>query len=251
MLLWVSTLGTYPERQAVLDAAAALQIGRRTFAELLDSGEGDPRVRIVAKHPGLNDQMFRVSKEWKHVLSIRQVSTGPDLRFSLPNNRWLLANGLRMTSLLDWNGTTSAARALLNREAAGVYYYVWAPTQVKIIDRSEVLLHGPDRDGFHTVMGVRAPAVLEAAMAYWKAVLATATPAWSSQDGAINQFTSRQCRIIQLLSQDLADQSVADLLGISLRTVRYDVAAVLDGLGVRSRFAAGLRLGEVVGVEDG
>lgn len=85
--------------------------------------------------------------------------------------------------------------------------------------------------------------MLRAAMTYWKAVLATAEPAWTSPDRTVGQFTSRQRRILELLSHDMTDQSIADTLGVSLRTVRYDVAGILETLGVTSRFAAGLHLG--------
>lgn len=230
-------------RQAVLDAAAELQLGRSAFARTLVADDSNPYVRVLARDPGLNDQMMEQSARWQHLLSIRQPTTARDLRASLPNNRSCLAGGLSMTSLFDWHGTTPAARALLQREQPGVYYFAWAPLNLKVIDMAEVILQGPDENGLATVMAVRTPAMLRAAMTYWKAVLATAVPAWKSSDGRDGQFTARQRRVLELLSNDMTDQSIADLLGVSLRTVRYDVAGILETLGVTSRFAAGLHLG--------
>lgn len=227
----------------MLDAAAELQLGRSAFARTLVADDSFPHVRVLARDPGLNDQMIEQSARWQHLLSIRQSTTARDLRASLPNNRSCLAAGLNMTSLFDWDGTTPAARALVQREQSGVYYFVWAPLNLKVIDMAEVILQGPDEDGHSTVMAVRTPAMLRAAMTYWKAVLATAVPAWNRSDGRDGQFTARQRRILELLSNDMTDQSIADLLGVSLRTVRYDVAGILETLGVTSRFAAGLHLG--------
>jgi DNA-binding CsgD family transcriptional regulator len=237
----------HAERQVVLDAAAELQLRRSAIVRALVAGESTPQVRVVAREPDLNAQLMAESRRWRHLLSIRQCTTGPEIRASLPNNRRCLAVGLNMTSLLDWDGTTPAARALLQREPAGVYYYVWAPLNLKIIDMTEALLQGPAENGCSTLIAVRTPAVLRAALNYWKAVLATARPAWIHSSDVMGsgagQFTSRQRRILEMLSQDMTDQNIADALGVSLRTVRYDVAGILDALGVTSRFAAGLHLG--------
>jgi DNA-binding NarL/FixJ family response regulator len=55
------------------------------------------------------------------------------------------------------------------------------------------------------------------------------------------RLSSRQRHIIDLMSRDLSDERIAEKLGISVRTVRYDICAIMSALGVRSRFAAGLR----------
>lgn len=239
----MKTLPSSSVQQAVLDAALELMAGRVAFAEMLSAGEHNPHVRVLARAPGLNAQMVEESARWRHLLSIRNTTTAADLRVSLPNNRARIANGLKMTSVFDWNGTSSGARALLHREEARAYHFGWAPMNLKIIDMSEVLLQGPDRDGHATVMAISAAGMLDAAMKYWRSVLATGSPAWVGAGGENQQFTPRQRRVLELMGQDLADQSIANLLGVSLRTVRYDIADILECLGVASRFAAGLRLG--------
>jgi DNA-binding NarL/FixJ family response regulator len=47
------------------------------------------------------------------------------------------------------------------------------------------------------------------------------------------------------MSRDLPDERIAEKLGISVRTVRYDISAIMAALGVRSRFAAGLRCADL------
>lgn len=210
---------------------------------MLTTGDHSPGVRILARGPALNDQMMEQSRAWRHLLSVRDATTAPNLRASLPNNRTCVAEGLQMTSLFDWNGTTSAARTLLRREQPGIYYFSWAPTNVKVIDMAEVILQGPDDNGHPTVIAVRTPEIVRAALNYWKVVLALAEPAWGGTESVGPTFTPRQRRILSLLGSDMGDQAIADLLGVSLRTVRSDIARILDSLGVSSRFAAGLQLG--------
>lgn len=237
------------EYQEVLDAAALLQLRRSNLLARLEKPPWPDWVRVVGQGPTLNEQMMRESHEWKHVLSVRQVTTAKDLRVSLPNNRRTLAAGLKMTSLFDWSATTPAARALLAGEPSGVYFFTRAPMQVKILNLREVLLQGPASLHQPCVVAVAEPAAFEAAMRYWHALLKHARPAWvgEGEEG----FSARQQHILEMMRQDLTDQAIADVLGVSLRTVRYEVAAVLAGLGVRSRFAAGVALGTAVSEPTG
>lgn len=228
--------------QEVLDAAALLQLRRSDVLAQLAAGDRPDHVRVVGHGPRLNEQMMRESRQWKHLLSVRQVTTVEDLRTSLPNNRATLASGLKMTSLFDWAATTPAARSLLAQETPGVYYFTRAPLQLKVLNLREVLLQGPESDGQQSVIAVADPTVLAAAMRYWHAVLKNAVPTWSEDDSA-DGFSPRQRRILEMMRQDLTDQRIADVLGVSLRTVRYEVAAVMTTLGVRSRFSAGVCLG--------
>jgi DNA-binding CsgD family transcriptional regulator len=49
-----------------------------------------------------------------------------------------------------------------------------------------------------------------------------------------------QRRIVQLLASGTSDDRIADALGIGLRTVQRHVALLLETLGARSRFEAGV-----------
>jgi DNA-binding NarL/FixJ family response regulator len=120
---------------------------------------------------------------------------------------------------------------------------------MKIVDRRSVLLQGPVIDGEPTVMSVSSAPCLEAAWRYWEAAIASAFPA---ADGVatIDDLTSRQRQVAALLATGIGDEAIAASLGVSVRTVRSDVAALLDTLGVRSRFAAGVRLQLWSGQQD-
>jgi len=90
-------------------------------------------------------------------------------------------------------------------------------------------------------MKVTSPAGLEAAWRFWTAALANTVPVERVASGA-DELSQRQRQIVALMAADVADDGIAAALGVSVRTVRSDIAGVLSLLGVRSRFAAGARL---------
>jgi DNA-binding NarL/FixJ family response regulator len=59
---------------------------------------------------------------------------------------------------------------------------------------------------------------------------------------AANELTNRQVLIGRLMATGAKDAAIARQLGLSLRTVRAEVSALIAGLGARSRFQAGCLL---------
>jgi DNA-binding NarL/FixJ family response regulator len=49
--------------------------------------------------------------------------------------------------------------------------------------------------------------------------------------------------VLRLLADGATDEAIARQLSISVRTVQREVRQVLDQVGARTRFQAGLRLG--------
>ncbi|MBO9625898.1 MAG: hypothetical protein J7484_05950 [Microbacterium sp.] len=235
-----------PNWQAVLDATARFQLHRTELLE--DDLDGRDDVRIF-REPGLNRSLMEDSHRWASLLSVRTGGTVEELRETLPNNRAVTAAGMSMISLFDWAGTTPAARALVKAEADASYRFTHAPMQMKIIDGAEVLLQGPYLETGRTVLAVRSPEILQAAMGYWRAVLKIS---WAAADGAdvltldsrlsASMFTERQLYIAELLGEGMTDQWIADALGVSIRTVRYEIKRLLDRAGAGTRFEAGMKL---------
>lgn len=236
-------------RQAVLDAAAVLQVRRSQVAAALAAGE-DVEARIMARGvEGTNEWMMRAAHEWREVCSVRPAATVAQLRVSLPNNRILLERGLRMVSLFDYDRLDRGARLMLAGEDSQCYRFTFATVQMKIVDRRDVLLQGPFVDGEPTVMAVQSPTCLAAARGYWEAAVASSFSA-AEASGQVDGLTARQQQIVAMLATDVRDEVVAAALGVSVRTVRSDIAALMDALGVRSRFSAGLRLQQVADGEE-
>ena len=228
-------------RQAVLDAAAVLQVRRSEVAALAARREL-PDVEIVGVgHDAVNRWMEESSAGWRELLSMRPAATTTQLRVSLPHNRTLLEAGLRMVSIFDADGMELDARVLLANEPVGTYLFGVAPVQMKIVDRRRVLLQGPVIDDQPTVMAVGSAPCLEAAWRYWETAVESSLPAGDAT-AAISDLTPRQRQVVALMATGVGDEAIAASLGVSVRTVRSDVAALLDQLGVRTRFAAGVRL---------
>lgn len=174
---------------------------------------------------------------WRHLLSTRAPVTGVALARSMPNNRRICAgdNGLRMVSIFDFESTEPEARSLLEHEPSTDYYYAFAPMQIKIVDRRQVLMQGPVDDPDQPLISLTSGRALNAASTYWTAVRATAVPC--QRRSAV--LSTRQVEIFDLMLTGLTDEVIARNLGVSVRAVRGDVSAAELAMGVRSRFAAG------------
>lgn len=232
--------------QAALDAAAVLQVRRSAIAERLTRGE--PCGATVAAGGGnaaINTWMHEETWRWREMLSVSASAYLPQLRVSVPHNRDLVSNGLRMVSVFHHAGLDPETRRLLAGETLGSYRFGIAPVQMKIVDRRYVLLHGPFLGGETTIMAVTEPDCLDAAWRYWHCVMNASFPA-KDELGDYPEFTPRLRQVVALLAEDTRDEAIAETLGVSVRTVRSDIAELMGMLGVRTRFAAGLRSRELV-----
>lgn len=232
---------TADDWQVVLDAAAVLQVRRTEVATALADGRRVDAELAETYQDAAGQWLFHEQETWTELLSVRQEGSVAGLRRSLPNTRRLLAAGLRMTSVYDFHGTPRDARRVLAGETRGTYLVSAAPVQMKIVNRDRVLLQGPTVDGASTVMAVRSPSCLDAAWRYWEAVLAAAIPVAETVH-PLGELTPRQQQVVALLATGAGDDAIAAALGVSVRTVRSEVAHILEALGVQSRFAAGARL---------
>lgn len=228
------------DRQDVLDAAAVLQVRRSEVATALATGR-DVEAEVIATYGRGSGQLpLQRSEDWTEVVSVRPSVTADLLRRSLPETRTWFSR-MRMVSVYDADGITPEARLLLADEAVGTYLISAAPVQMKLLNRTHVMLQGPTLDERATVMIVHAQPCLDAAWRYWQAVRAAAFPVAESVSPR-GDLTPRQRQVFVLMGTGIGDDAIATSLGVSVRTVRSDVADVLRDLGVQSRYAAGVRL---------
>jgi DNA-binding NarL/FixJ family response regulator len=66
----------------------------------------------------------------------------------------------------------------------------------------------------------------------------------------MGELTARQRVIAKQLEDCCTDEEIAEQLGVSVRTVRYEVARLLEVLNVTTRFAAGVRYARMQAAED-
>lgn len=235
-------------REAIQDAAAVLQLTRSRIAAALQKGH-QLDATVIGSGSEVNRWMLEAARTWRENLSVRPGASLKGLRISIPNNRACVAGGQQMISIFD-DRISATAKMLLAGETNPRYLLSWAPVQMKIVNREFVLLQGPKIAGQNSVMAVRAANCLKAALQYWT-VIYDAAYACGSEVAGIAELSPRQQQIAALLSDDAHDEAIAHVLGISVRTVRSDIAALMAALGVRSRFAAGQRLTEQLMVPRG
>jgi DNA-binding CsgD family transcriptional regulator len=229
-------------RQAVLDAAAVLQVRRSELAAQVAAGPRPDAKVVAVGRRACHDWPATAGPSCRELLAVRPYATAAQLRVTLPVNRRLVQeHGIQLVCLYDYFGLDLDGRLLIANETVGAYVLGAAPVQMMIVDRRSVVLQGPEVDGEVSIMAVAAPPCLEAAWRYWEAAIASAVPRKSSTAGS-DALTPRQRQIVALLASDLTDEAIATSLGVSVRTVRSDVAGLMETLGVRSRFAAGVRL---------
>lgn len=219
-------------------AAAAVDAAGRSRSE---------HVRVVAIGLGeVRREIPRVAARCRELLSVGICANGDSLLSNHRENVRLRENGLRMVSLFDYGSATDSARTMLATLTGSPYQFCHSPVQMKILDRRTVLLEGPAFGIERSVIAVSDPHAVTVALRHWRSVRPTAFDAAAllrtPDDLAL---TARQREIAGLMAADVQDESIARLLAVSVRTVRAEIAATMRQLGVRTRFSAGLRLGEL------
>lgn len=125
-------------------------------------------------------------------------------------------------------------------------FFAPVPAQMIIFDRRMVVLEGPALGGERTAMAVTDPDVMTAAWCYWNSLRPLAVSVHDAfGHDPLARFSPRQREILHLLADDRTDQVIAMRLDLSLRTVQYEVAAIMRILNVRSRFGAGMAIGRL------
>jgi DNA-binding CsgD family transcriptional regulator len=113
------------------------------------------------------------------------------------------------------------------------------PMKLLIADRAHALVP-LDESGSAGVVLFRAPIVVGALTELFHSAWDRATPhpAGRNQPSGLTPY---QRQVLSLLAGNLKDEEIAVRTHVSIRTVRRNVAAILDHLGVTTRFAAGVQ----------
>jgi DNA-binding CsgD family transcriptional regulator len=113
------------------------------------------------------------------------------------------------------------------------------PTDATVVDGALAILPGEGRAAGLAM--VRLPGVVGAVVALFEQLWASAAPLSPSEIAGGAGLSHREHELLALLSAGCTDESAAARLGISVRTVRRMMAAIMTRLGARSRFQAGLK----------
>lgn len=143
--------------------------------------------------------------------------------------------GVRCRAIYDRDALRPAGRMEPQRRLAvqGTEARVLAnvPLRLVIADR-RIGLAPQGIPGDETAVLVRSSALLDGLVTLFETLWERATP---------DPPVSPDQQLLALLAAGLTDQAIARTLGVALRTVERRVRRMMDGLGARTRFQAGLR----------
>ena len=91
---------------------------------------------------------------------------------------------------------------------------------------------------------IRLPGVVSTAIELFELLWPAAAPLVPSELPNTAALVARERKLLSLLSMGYTDEAAADELNISVRTVRRLVSSVMNRLGARSRFMAGIKVAE-------
>jgi DNA-binding CsgD family transcriptional regulator len=119
------------------------------------------------------------------------------------------------------------------------------PTDAVVLDGALAMLATDRPDGGQGGVAMfRLPSVVNTIVGLferlWPAAVALTTADVTQGD----ELTARERELLALLSGGYTDESAAARLGISVRTVRRMMSAIMNRLGARSRFQAGIKAAE-------
>ncbi|WP_441249850.1 helix-turn-helix domain-containing protein [Kitasatospora sp. McL0602] len=231
---------------ALSKAAAARAVAE--YADLRPNTAVDGAERLVgldAIQAKLEVLAREVSRECLSVMP-----GGAQSRASLDASRPLDTDAMnRQVSLLTLyqdsarNDTDTHAYARWMTEHGGlVRTCPTLPPRLLVFDREVAVV---PIDPANTRLGAlctREPGIVATLVALFEQTWAAAVPLGADrQQDAATGLTPGELELLTLLSGGLTDEAAGKRLGISLRTVRRQMAALMERLGATSRFEAGLK----------
>ncbi|MFD5655482.1 LuxR C-terminal-related transcriptional regulator [Streptomyces sp. NPDC127039] len=115
------------------------------------------------------------------------------------------------------------------------------PTRMIIADRTTALIPISSADTTAGAVVLTGQGTLTALCALFDVVWASAKPLGEQAVKDAHGLTGQESTTIRLLAQGLTDEAIAKRLGVSQRTARRIAADLMERLGARSRFEAGVR----------
>ena len=158
-----------------------------------------------------------------------------------------LRRGVRYRVLFPDSARLSGTLGGLALAGAEVRTDVEIPTDAVVIDRVAAVLPAERTGGRPGVAVFRLPGVVNATVGLFERIWPTAVPLASPDlppTGPDAGLSRRERDLLALLCSGSTDESAGARLGISVRTVRRMVADIMNRVGARSRFQAGVKVAD-------
>ncbi|KQV19576.1 hypothetical protein ASE03_21700 [Kitasatospora sp. Root187] len=114
------------------------------------------------------------------------------------------------------------------------------PVRMLVVDRSVALLPTDPQNSRAGAIVLKAPGVLASLVQLFEMTWQQARPLDGVVPSRPGKLTAQELELLKLLEMGSTDEVAARKLGVSLRTVRRMMAEIMNRLGARSRFEAGL-----------
>lgn len=171
--------------------------------------------------------------------------TAQNMAASWPLNADLLGRGVRMrTVYLDSVRThrpTVEHADWLTSQGAQVRTVPSLPTRMILMDRKVAMISASGDDTAAGAVILTGHGTLTALCALFETTWTAAQPLGDAVTVDRHGLTGQQSTVIRLLAEGHTDEAVAKRLGVSSRTARRTASELMDRLGARSRFEAGVR----------
>jgi DNA-binding CsgD family transcriptional regulator len=172
------------------------------------------------------------------------VQSASSIEAGLRNNAALMARGVTIrTAMQDAarnDRSTLAYAQSLTDAGAEVRTAPVLPPRMLIADRETAIVPIEPADTKAGVLVLTGRGVVAALVALFEQVWSTAVPLGAAKTRDRQGVTPQERELLRLLGQGCTDESAAKRLGLSERTCRRMMADLMERLGARSRFEAGL-----------
>jgi DNA-binding CsgD family transcriptional regulator len=189
------------------------------------------RPPVVSTHAGIDAALATAGREVLRLGVPLRAVDHDNLRRGV-RYRVLLAEDVRANPVLSLRLSRLTLTGAEVRTVSGL------PAEATVVDGRLAML--PAAGGSELAV-VRLPSVVCALVALFEQLWLAAAPLTSAEVTNGAGLTARERELLGLLSAGCTDESAAARLGISVRTVRRMMAAIMTRLGARSRFQAGLK----------
>lgn len=164
------------------------------------------------------------------------------------NDARLLGRGVSVRTLLQDSARndqlTSAYARWLTDKGGQVRTAPVLPPRMRVVDGRIALVPLDPEDSRAGALQVTGPGLIASLVVLFEAVWSVATTLGSAEQPDAAGLTHQERVLLKLLAQGLTDEAAAKRLGVSERTTRRMMAGLMERLGARSRFEAGLRAAE-------
>ena len=210
------------------------------LASLILEGEGVERV------PGSEVHRFLVGRSWESegLSALPAGAIRPDiLEQSFEYDLGMLTRGVKLFGLYEAHEVRDprVVKVLtrLQQEGAQVRVRAGIAQRLVVVDRSWAVISAHVGYAGGEALVVTQPVLVRALVAHFHGLWANALSFGEADHDT--HSTERISQTLDLLQRGLTDEAAARELGVSVRTVRRRVAAVMELFDATSRFEAGVK----------